>query len=363
MCFQLRLENDSKLVLDPQWLVPIMMAPEEPAEVAPPEEAVPVPASPLRPGQMDYAIPDAMVQGQSTTCIIRLGDKDVKDMQISGTSVHASIQVCDEMSVKLVDLDEGNFKIRSLSSEQQALVKGEYTEWKINVTPLATGSFPLLLQVSCHFDGKTKDVAVLEKSIQVTADPSQMPRTRKIAFIAAGSKTGLLLGKESNEIWEELRLAPFRDDFSYVKYFEVTNIQFDRALEYEKPTIVHFSGHGSMEGIFLADEQGNPKLASSQDMAGLFQVLQTDEAWKIECVVLNACLSRDLAQELAVCVPTVIGTNTKIGDDKAILFSECFYRELGKRRTYQQAFDSGRIRVGVEEGEGLDEGRNCCCVW
>ena len=270
LCFRLRLEPDARLVLDPQWLQRASMAaeaspmPDMPMaipEIFIEEEAAPAPSSPLRPGQMDYDIPDAMVQGKSTTCIIRLGDKDVKDIQISDTSVHAAIQVCDEMSVRLIDLDGGNFKIRSLSSERQALVKGEFTEWKINVTPVATGSFPLLLQVSCHFDGKTKDVAVLEKSIRVGADLNLMLRTRKIAFIAAGAKTGLLLGKESNEIWEELRMAPFRDDFSYVKYFEVDNIQFNRALDYEKPTIVHFSGHGSTQGIFLSDDHGNPQIS------------------------------------------------------------------------------------------------------
>ena len=368
LCFQLRLETDDRLVLDPQWLQRASMAADSPPMPpipmgSPPgmpimeaEAEAPAPSSPLRPGQMDYDIPDAMVQGKSTTCIIRLGDKDVKDMQISDTSVHAAIQVCDEMSVRLIDLDGGNFKIRSLSSERQALVKGEFTEWKINVTPVATGSFPLLLQVSCHFDGKTKDVAVLEKSIQVSTDLSLMPRTRKIAFIAAGAKTGLLLGKESNEIWEELRMAPFRDDFSYVKYFEVNNIQFNRALDYEKPTIVHFSGHGSTQGIFLSDDHGNPKLAAEQDMANLFQLLQADGSMKIECVVLNACLSHHLAEALSNCVPTVIGTNTKIGDDKAIQFSEFFYRALGNRKSYQQAFDSGRLLLGEPDKDGLDEG-------
>ncbi len=65
-------------------------------------------------------------------------------------------------------------------------------------------------------------------------------------------------------------MAPFRDDFLYVKYFDVTNIQFNRALDYEKPAIVHFSGHGSVEGIFLANAQGDPQLVSRQDMAALF---------------------------------------------------------------------------------------------
>ena len=325
----------------------------ESMEIGPPAPSATPSAGP-RPGQMDYDIPDTMTLGKPTTCIIRIGDKDVVDIRISDTSVRAAIRICDEMSVQLVDLDGDTFAVRSLSSERQAIEKGEFTEWKINVTPRQEGTFSLLLKVFCHFDENTKDVAVLEKSVRVSADPSLLPHARKIAFMAAGAKSGLLLGKESNEIWEELLMAPFRDDFLYVKYFDVTNIQFNRALEYEKPTIVHFSGHGSVEGIFLANAQGDPQLVSRQDMTALFKVLQTDTA-HIECVVLNACLSRDLAEELSGCVPTVIGTNTKIGDDKAIQFSEFFYRALGKRKTYQQAFDLGKgmVSPAAEDGEEL----------
>ena len=322
----------------------------------------PAESSPFRAGQLDYEIPDMMVQGKFTTCIIRIGDIDVKNMTISSVSVHAPVEICDEMSVKLIDLSDGeNFKLMPIGTERQSIEKGVFTEWKIGVKPLLTGAFPLVLCISCHANGRTKDVKVLEKLIVVNADPMAV-RRKKIVFIAAGSKSGLLLGKESNEIWDELRLADFRDDFSYVKYFEVSNLQFNRALSYEKPSIVHFSGHGSVEGIFLADERGEPQLASRQDMAGLFQVLQTDDSVKIECVVLNACLSRDLAEELSNSVSVVIGTNTKIGDDKAIQFSEFFYRALGNRRTYQQAFDSGRLMVSPDDGSATEENELLMCI-
>lgn len=368
LCFKLQLESDFQLKLDPVWLEaaqevslrPGMSMAEPIMEMA--EAVLPVenPSGP-RPGQMEYDIPDAMTLGKATTCIIRIGDKNVTDIRINEVSVNAAIRICDEMSVQIIDLDGGNFTIRSLSSERQAIEKGAFTEWKINVTPLQTGTFSLLLKVFCHFDGKTKDSAVLEKSVRVSADPSLLPSVRKIAFIAAGAKSGLLLGKESNEIWEELRLAPFRDDFAYVKYFEVTNLQFNRALEFEKPTIVHFSGHGSVDGIFLADTQGNPQLVSRQAMAGLFKALQTEHS-QIECVVLNACLSHELAQELSGCVSVVIGTNTKIGDDKAIQFSEFFYRALGKRQTYKQAFEFGRVIVSPEPENELEGDELLVCL-
>jgi hypothetical protein len=315
------------------------------------------PKSPLREGQMDYKIPDRMELGKAVTCIIRLGDKDVKNIQIDATSTHVSqIEVADEMSVKLIDPD-GNFKITPINNERQALSPGAFTEWKIRVKPVIEGTYPLLLRISCHFNGFTKDVEILEKSITVVPDKHVLVEKKKIVFIAAGAKSGLLLGKESNEIWEELQFATFRDDFTYVKYFEVSNIQFNRALSYEQPTIIHFSGHGSLAGIFLANDQGEPALATNESITNFFKVLKIQQAKPLECVILNACLSRDLAEKLAQDVPIVIGTNTKIGDDKAIQFSEYFYRSLGKRIGYREAFESSRIVISPSS-ESLDDDDN-----
>lgn len=312
-------------------------------------------SSPLRAGQMDYMIPDKMELNKSVTCIIRVGDKDVKDIQIGDSSVNIStIEVSDEMSVKIIDFDN-NFKISPISNERQGLEPGEYTEWKIRVTPLIIGVYPLLLRITCHFNGRSKDVEVLEKSITVLEDLKQPIQRKKIAFVAAGSKSGLLLGKESNEIWEELMLSPYRDDFAYVKYFEVSNIQFNRALSFEKPTVVHFSGHGSLSGIFLANEFGEPVLATNEMMSDFFEVLNREQSHSLECVVLNACLSRELASLLVKTVPIVIGTNMKISDDKAIRFSEFFYRSLGKRQSYREAFASGHKGVSQNDDPLLDD--------
>ena len=107
----------------------------ESAEIAPPIPAA-SPSAYLRPGQMDHDIPDTMTLGIPATCIIRIGDKDVVDIRISDTSIRTTIRICDEMSVQLVDIEGGTFTIRSLSSERQAIEKGEFTGFS-----LQTGGF------------------------------------------------------------------------------------------------------------------------------------------------------------------------------------------------------------------------------
>jgi hypothetical protein len=339
----------------------------EPMEAAPPElfETIrpePAPeievASPFRAGQLDYEIPDVMQQHQPMVCTVRLAGTEVaaEDIRISDISIHAAIQITNEMSVRLVDPSEGvNFRVAAISSERQAIRKGDITEWKISVTPLKAGTFSLFLRVSAHFDGKTQDMELLEKSIRVNGDLTKSTEEiarqiqKKIIFLAADSKSGLLLGRESNKIREELRMSTRRDDFLYTTIFEVTGFDFSRTLLREKPTIVHFSGHGNAEGIFLVNEREMPQLASTEALRKLFGILK--KVLKIECVILNACFSKTQAEVVAQSIPVVVGTQCKIGDNEAINFSVGFYQGLGEGLLYDDAFELGRVQVSFNSDD------------
>ena len=46
-----------------------------------------------------------------------------------------------------------------------------------------------------------------------------------------------------------------------------------RAIAEEKPTIVHFCGHGLSDGsLLLEDDGGNPKAVSPEGLASLFEL-------------------------------------------------------------------------------------------
>lgn len=313
--------------------------------------------SPFRVGQLDYEIPDVMQQNQAIICKVRIAGQEVKleDIQISATSTHAAIEMADEMSVKLMDSANGaNFNIAAISSEKQEIQKREFTEWQISVTPLKAGSFSLFLRISAHNGSKTKDVDIFEKSIRVSGDPTVSVEsiakkiTKKIVFVAADSKSGLLLGRESNKVQAEIDMSPHRDEFLLTKFFEVTGAEFSRLLLKEKPAIVHFSGHGSSQGIFLVNEQEQSTLAPTAAIKKLFGVVQ--KLVKVECVVLNACFSETQAEEVVSSVPLVVGTQSKIGDDEATNFSVGFYQALGAGLSYEDAFELGRVQVTLGEG-------------
>ena len=309
-------------------------------------------------GQLDYEIPDVMQQNQAVVCTVRIAGAEValESIRISEHSAHSAIQITKEMSVRLVDPSNGtNFTIGAISSERQAIRRGDFTEWKISVIPLKVGVVSIFLRVSAHFHGKIQDMTVLEKSIRVSEGASRSMEQvssqirKKIVFLAADSKSGLLLGRESNKIREELLMSTHRDEFLYTTLFEVTGFDFSRTLLREKPTIVHFSGHGSAQGIFLVNERESPQLASTQALNKLFGVLK--RVLKIECLILNACFSRVQAEVVADSIPVVVGTQSKIGDKEAINFSIGFYQGLGEGLAYEDAFELGRVQVSFNSDD------------
>ena len=97
-------------------------------------------------------------------------------------------------------------------------------------------------------------------------------------------------------------------------------------IEKEKPDIVHFSGHGNMNGeIVLEDENRNPLPISPEKFAAMFEVSENH----MKCVVLTCCYSEKAAKLLNRIVNFVIGVKTDIDDKSAIAFASAFYLALG----------------------------------
>ena len=103
-----------------------------------------------------------------------------------------------------------------------------------------------------------------------------------------------------------------------------------------KPNIIHFVGHGAMDGeIVLEDESGQSQPVSPEALGVVFANFRQ---W-LQVVVLNACYSAAQVQSLAEQADAVIGMRDAIGDDAAIEFSASLYRAIGFGRTVQDAFD------------------------
>ncbi|RLI49373.1 MAG: hypothetical protein DRP09_20700 [Candidatus Thorarchaeota archaeon] len=173
----------------------------------------------------------------------------------------------------------------------------------------------------------------------------------KILFLGAYPDIKpLKLDEEVRAIRQKLRMSEHRDTFDWDSAWAVRPDDLLQMLNEHKPHIVHFSGHGSPSGeIILVDENvingnRNPKPVSPEALRRLFQVV----ADNVRVVLLNACYSRIQAEAIKDFVDCVIGMNSEIGDQAAIIFASSFYRALGFGRSVKEAFEQGRVALMLE---------------
>ena len=85
-----------------------------------------------------------------------------------------------------------------------------------------------------------------------------------------------------------------------------------------------------------------------QNLIAADKVLESNRVGdRLQCVVLNACYTSELAERIAQHVPCVVGTAKAIGDEAAITFAAGFYRALGYGESVQTAFAFSTNEVGL----------------
>jgi CHAT domain-containing protein len=173
----------------------------------------------------------------------------------------------------------------------------------------------------------------------------------RILFLGANPQgaPALRLDHEVREIDQALRQAEFRERFDLRQQLAVRPVDLQGALLRHRPEIVHFSGHGEVDGIFLEDEQGQLKKVDGSVLARILGVFKK----QIRCVVLNACSSREQAEAIAKDIDCVVGMSVEVGDRAAIRFAGAFYQALAFGSSVQTAFDLGCAQIDLD---GLGEG-------
>ena len=170
---------------------------------------------------------------------------------------------------------------------------------------------------------------------------------KKILILSANPKntSNLRLDEEVREIKNILQLSPNRDEFQLITESAVRVDDLTRFLSNHQPTILHFSGHGSgTDGLALEDNSGHKQLVSTQALAKLFDLFQS----QVECVLLNACYSESQATAIHQYIDCVVGMNQAIGDRAAIKFSVGFYTALAALRNYEDCFQMGCTSIDLQ---------------
>ena len=176
----------------------------------------------------------------------------------------------------------------------------------------------------------------------------QTTQQQKILILSA-IPDGLRLDREIRKIESAIRRATNRDLFEVKIKTAVRPKDIRRAIAEEQPQIVHFCGHGEKDGsLQLEDDRGNHKSIAPEGLAFLFKL----HADYVKCVVLNACYSEKPAETISQYINYVIGMNSAIADNAALVFSEGFYDGLGyisnNQDMFQRAFDEGMVAIQLE---------------
>lgn len=151
--------------------------------------------------------------------------------------------------------------------------------------------------------------------------------------------------EEVREIEGALRSAPHRDVFRLKSRWAVRPTDLQDMFREERPTIVHFSGHGAGAGglFFHSGTRGRESTVDAATLCDVFRL----HGRGVRLVVLNACESKVQAQALVTLVDFVVGMRDSVDDDAARVFAAAFYTALGNGETIAVAFEQGRLALNM----------------
>jgi len=172
----------------------------------------------------------------------------------------------------------------------------------------------------------------------------------RILFLAASptDTPHIRLDEEIREIYSVLGFAIQQGEVVLQQRWGVRFEDLHQALLDFRPNVVHFSGHGTAQGLVFEDRTGGSHRVEMKPLVRLFELF----ADRIDCVLLNATYSGALAMEIARSVDFAIGVSESISDSEAIAFSAGFYRALGAKSSFEEAYESGCVEMQQQRGAG-----------
>ena len=179
-----------------------------------------------------------------------------------------------------------------------------------------------------------------------------------ILFLAANPPDGekLRIDKERREVTESLKASKFRDNFNFKEEWAVEKSKLREYLFEYKPNIVHFSGHGTKDGIILESKSGTSQVVRERKRT---LDLESLDSSKVESalaellVILNACHSHKLAENITKQIDYAIGMSKAVGDPAAISFAKAFYLALAYGESVNMAFKHGCNEIGLSNEQEI----------
>ncbi|MEV8032358.1 CHAT domain-containing protein [Streptomyces sp. NPDC086182] len=166
---------------------------------------------------------------------------------------------------------------------------------------------------------------------------------RVLVFLADPTDHARLRLQAEERILREIR-EPARLDVTVCPAARATDVL--PALLDARPDVVHFSGHGSVDGMLIfEDALGGSAPVSARALGRAFEAADSDTALK--CVVLNSCYTGAYGEALSESSWAVIGSTQALGDECALAFTRGFYQALAKGRELSSAYALALAEVAL----------------
>ena len=124
--------------------------------------------------------------------------------------------------------------------------------------------------------------------------------------------------------------------FEVLRRHAVTVLDVTRELSSQRYEVIHFSGHGSSDGLYVDNAGGETAdLLSAAKLARMVKETQPSLA----AIVLMTCFSAELLHHFAPCAPYIVSVCGPADDSAAVEFVGLFYEEYFRSRSVVSAFN------------------------
>lgn len=142
------------------------------------------------------------------------------------------------------------------------------------------------------------------------------------------------LDGERARIEQVLKAAPSNASFKLRHVFAFQPSQLQSELTSHNPQIVHFSGHGTVDGRMIAHGEAG---TSRQIDPVLFANVLVHACETVRCVFLNACFGAEQAASIAEVIDVVVGPERELSARGAAEAAAAFYQALCHGRSVVDA--------------------------
>ena len=206
-------------------------------------------------------------------------------------------------------------------------------------------------------EGSVSAAASRQRSLEARVSRLEdLPERITVLYLSASpiDADRLRVDEEAREIREALARSEHSNAIALETRWALRTMDLLTAINETKPTIIHFSGHGSEDGsLAFEDDYGNVKLISKEVMATVLATVADD----IKLLVFNACFSEKQAEAVAGIIGAAIGMQDPVDDETAITFASQLYSSIGFGLSLRRSFDQAKARLVMEGCPGCDNPR------